>query len=113
MKATIVGFVVIVCLSDAAYAMTYYLRRDAGVQNNLRLCTYSNGQTYSFNATDLCPLDIEDDVSGPVPNSAPRQGFLKREYQDGLTKVCVYDVLGSEAATRLRSTAICPLNEKF
>lgn len=40
-------------------------------------------------------------------------GFLAGEYQDGMTKVCVYDVLGTKKALRLNSVALCPLNSNF
>ena len=40
-------------------------------------------------------------------------GFLAGEYLDGMTKVCVYDVMGEKKAIRLNSTSLCPLNPRF
>ena len=92
-----------------SFAWTYYLQQDLGVQGLVHLCRYSNGKVYSFNATELCPLSIEDSAQ----SFGQGQGFLQGEYQDGMTKVCVYDVLGDRRAIRLPSTSLCPLNSRF
>jgi hypothetical protein len=34
--------------------------------------------------------------------------FLKRNYQSGFNRVCIYDRLGSEVAVTIGSTALCP-----
>ena len=98
-----------------ANALTYFLTQDLGVRNNQHLCKYGNGKVYSVNATELCALQIED--SGPVRNpsfpSFGQTGFLKGEYQDGMTKICVYDVLGRKEELRINSVALCPLNHQF
>lgn len=92
-----------------SFAWTYYLQQDLGVQGLVHLCRYSNGKAYSFNATELCPLSIEDSAQG----FGQGQGFLQGEYQDGMTKVCVYDVMGENKAIRLPSTSLCPPNSRF
>ncbi len=93
----------------SSFAWTYYLQQDLGVQGLVHLCRYSNGKAYTVNATELCPLSIEDSA----PGFGQGQGFLQGEYRDGMTKVCVYDVLGEKRAIRLPSTALCPLNSTF
>ena len=48
-----------------------------------------------------------------APAAAPAEqaaGFLKRNYQSGFNRICIYDRLGSEVAVTLPSTSICPLS---
>lgn len=92
-----------------AFAWTYYLQSNLGVQGLVRLCKYSNGKVYTFNATTLCPMSIEDSA----PGFGQGQGFLQGEYRDGMTKICVYDVLGERKALRIPNTSLCPLNPTF
>jgi hypothetical protein len=92
-----------------AHAWTHNLVEDLGVNGLMRYCKYSNGQVYAVNAIEICQISIEDSA----PGFGQGQGFFKGEYQDGMTKVCVYDVLGEQRAIRINSTAICPLNPKF
>jgi hypothetical protein len=40
-------------------------------------------------------------------------GFKQGEYQDGMTKVCVYSVLGNQRLLRVDSTDLCPLSYDF
>lgn len=98
-----------------ASAMTYFLQKDLGVHDNQHLCKFSNGKVYAYNAIDLCPLQIEDD--GPVnygnQKAAKQTGFKSGEYQDGMTKVCVYSVMGRTEAIRLSSVELCPLTYDF
>lgn len=97
------------CVSLPAFAMTYFLQADLGVRGLMRYCKYSNGQTYTVNSTELCSMSIED----AAPGFGRGAGFLQGEYQDGMTKVCVYQVLGERRALRLRSVDLCPLNPRF
>lgn len=96
-------------LPVTAFAWTYHLQGDLGVRGLVRYCRYSNGAVYTVNATDICPISIEDSA----PGFGQGQGFLQGEYQDGMTKVCIYDVRGERRALRLPSTALCPLNPRF
>ncbi len=108
----ITRFALIVLFLFTAYparAFNVYLSQDLGVDGLLRYCKYNNGKTYTFNSTDLCPLTLQTDP----PGFGQGLGFLKGEYQDGLTKVCIYDVLGQRQGLRLQSTAICPLSSNF
>ncbi|MBS0168639.1 MAG: hypothetical protein JSR29_21390 [Nitrospira sp.] len=99
----------ILVIPITTFAWTYYLQQDLGVQGLVHLCKYSNGKVYTVNAINLCPLSIEDSAQG----FGQGQGFLQGEYQDGMTKVCVYDVMGENKAIRLPSTLLCPLNPTF
>jgi hypothetical protein len=104
--------IVLLCILIAplnALAWTYFLEGDLGVRGVMRYCKYSNGKIYTVNAVEICPLSIEDSA----PGFGQGQGFLQGEYQDGMTKVCIYQVLGERRALRLPSTSICPLNPQF
>jgi hypothetical protein len=92
-----------------ALAWTYFLQADLGVRGLMRYCRYSNGRTYTVNATEICPISTEDSS----PGFGQGLGFLQGEYLDGMTKVCVYNVLGERKAIRLPSTSLCPLNQQF
>jgi hypothetical protein len=98
-----------------AWGLTYYLSQDLGVHGLFHVCRYSNGKLYSFNATDLCPLQVEDDGQPAVGAYQPpkQTGFKTGEYMDGMTKVCVYDVLGHTEAIRIGSAELCPLSHNF
>ncbi len=97
-----------------AFAGTYYLQSDLGVRGIYHFCQYNNGKVYSYNATELCPLSISDDVNNSASYTAPgKVGFKVGEYQDGMTKVCVYNVMGQKAAIRIGSVELCPLNYNF
>jgi len=93
-----------------ANAMTFYLSQDMGVHGLVRVCKYSNGKLYSYNATTLCPQSVEED--GP-PTTGHAVGYKSGEYQDGMTKVCVYDVMGNTRSVRIGGTELCPLNYEF
>ncbi|WP_397586621.1 hypothetical protein [Sphingobium fuliginis] len=95
--------------STPLMAMTYFLQADLGVHNNQHLCRYSNGKVYSFNSTQLCELSIEDSSL----SSGNSTGFKIGEYQDGMTKVCVYNVMGQKQALRIGSIELCPLSYNF
>jgi hypothetical protein len=100
-------------ICSPAQALDYYLQHDLGVHGLFHICQYSNGRNYSFNATDLCPMQVHDDA--PPATSAPPQrvGYKKGEQQDGMTKVCIYDVMGTEEAIRIGATTLCPLTHNF
>lgn len=95
--------------STSAFAMKYFLDQDLGIQGNVHLCRYSDGNVYSFRATSLCPLSV-DAPGGGMGNGT---GFLKGSYVDGMTRVCVYNVMGQQRATRVDSYEICPINQEF
>ena len=92
-----------------ARAWTYNLEADLGVRGLVRYCKYSNGKIYTVNSVEICQLSIQDSA----PGFGQGQGFLQGEYQDGMTKVCIYQVLGERKALRIPSTSICPLNPQF
>lgn len=94
---------------SSASAWTYNLVRDLGVKGVMRYCQYDNGKTYAINAAEICRISITDSA----PGFGRGQGSLIGEYQDGMTKVCVYQVLGERKAIRKNSVSICPLSHKF
>lgn len=99
-------------VSSPAFSLDYYLSQDLGVHGLYHLCEYSNGRVYSFNATDLCPLQVSDDAP-PPSMSMGQMGFYAGEYQDGMTKVCVYNVMGTKEAIRISSVGLCPQTYNF
>ncbi len=99
-----------IALAQPAAAMTYFLSSDLGVEGFMRYCEFSDGKVYTVNSTELCPMSIE---VGGAPTPSGIMGFKKGEYQDGMTKVCVYDVLGSERAVRVDSYELCPISPQF
>jgi hypothetical protein len=107
MKFTISIFLVLI--SPAVSAWTLFLEQDFGIKGNMRYCKYSDGKTYSFNAVSLCPVSIQ----GSAPGMGNGTGFLKGQYLDGMTRVCVYDVLGQKKAKRVNSTDLCPISADF
>lgn len=96
-------------IATSAHAWTHNLVKDLGVRGVMRHCQYSNGKVYTVNAAEICQISIEDSD----PGFGQGQGFLKGEHQDGMTKVCVYDVQGEQRAIRINSTSLCPLGPKF
>ncbi len=106
---TILIVVVLVFWTSSSFALTVFLKRDLGTQGFLRYCLYSNDEQYTVNSIDLCPLSV--DVGMDFGGGAI--GFLAGEYRDGMSKVCVYDVLGEQKATRISGIGICPLSERF
>jgi hypothetical protein len=95
--------------SNLAWTNTVFLQLDLGVKGNVRYCKYSDGKTYTFNSMSLCQPSL--DVS--APGMGVGMGSLKGEYLDGMTKVCVYDVLGEKKAIRVGAANLCPLTQKF
>ncbi len=95
--------------STLTFGWTYFFTEDLGVYGNVRRCKYDNGKVYTVNSINLCPMS----VNGPGPGMGSGTGFYKGTYLDGITRVCVYDVLGNQRAIRIDSTDICPLNHEF
>jgi hypothetical protein len=105
----IICSVVMLAASDAM-AWTYHLQSDLGLQGQFRYCEYDNGESYTVNPAELCPLTVEDTPPGMA---IAAEGFLVGEYMDGMSKVCVYEAMGAEKALRFSSTSICPLSTSF
>lgn len=108
--ATLAAALTIV-VAQPAWALNYLLQQDLGVRGQNHLCRYSNGKVYSYNATELCPFQVNDDGPPATDASPPSQtGFKSGEYLDGKTKVCVYsdNVLGRTEALRIGSVELCP-----
>lgn len=88
---------------------TAFLKRDLGVQGLMRHCQYSNGEVYTVNAVDLCSQSVD----GPTFSPNGKTGFLQREYEEGMTKVCVYEVLGDEHGVRQNGVSLCAPTHRF
>lgn len=93
--------------------MTYFLTNDLGISGLQHYCEYSDGNTYSVNSTQLCPMSVNIDGFQSPPGSPGMTGFKSGEYRDGMTKVCVYNVLGNDRFLRVDGTDICPLTYAF
>lgn len=100
---------IIFLIPTSSYGWKYFFVEDLGIQGNIRRCKYDNGQVYTVNSINLCPMSVE----GPAPNMGTGTGFYRGTYLDGMTRVCVYDVLGNQRGIRVNSTDICPLNYEF
>ena len=102
-------FIFIFLFSNLAWSHTVFLQLDLGVKGNVRYCKYSDGKTYTFDSMSLCQPSIQ----ASAPGMGVGNGFLVGEYLDGMTKVCVFDVLGEKKATRVGAANLCPLTQKF
>lgn len=106
-KLALFSFLII--FSIPSFGLKYFFTEDLGIQGNIRRCKYSNGQVYTVNSINLCPMSVD----GPSPSMGTGTGFYKATYLDGMTRVCIYDVLGSKRGIRVSSTDICPLAQEF
>ncbi len=52
-------------------------------------------------------------IGGWASNANAATGFLKGEMNQGLSKVCFYDVLGETHTLNIPSTKLCPLSYQF
>ena len=94
---------------SSATAWTHSLEQDLGVKGVMRYCKYSNGKVYAVNAAEICQISIEDSA----PGFGEGHGSLIGEQADGMTKVCVYNVMGEKKGLRINSTSMCPLSPTF
>ena len=104
--------VVALAAASPAWSLNYNLSRDLGIHGLFHLCQYTDGNVYSFNATQLCPLQISDN-GAPTPAGGGVVGFKSGEYVDGMTKVCVYNVLGNLKSIRIGAIELCPQSYNF
>jgi len=105
---------------DTASAATGFLKgeREQGLS---KICFYDVlGETHTINVSSvsLCPLSQNFDVMPKAPaqreyGSGGKTGFLKGEREQGLSKICFYDVLGETYALNVSSVSLCPLNHRF
>ena len=56
-------------LTSAAFAETYYLVDDFGVQGKFRSCKYSNGKVYGLPATEPACYDSIESIANPAAQS--------------------------------------------
>lgn len=112
MRLTVYILVTMALVSPAG-AISAFFQRDLGVKGFMRYCEFSDGNVYTVNSTELCPMSIDVGNSYSFGGGSSVTGFKAGEYQDGMTKVCVYDVLGDQKAIRVDSFELCPLTQEF
>ncbi len=105
---------------STANAATGFLKgeRDEGLS---KICFYDVlGETHTLNVSSvsLCPLSYNFDITPDVPaqrqyESGGKTGFLSGEREQGLSKICYYDVLGETYALTISSVMLCPLTHRF
>jgi hypothetical protein len=109
MKTAMLAVAVLVAGSTAARANEVFLQADLGIHGMQHLCRYSDGNIYSFNATDTCPTSVN--LPGFVAGGMT--GFLSGQYEDGMTKVCAYNVGGQTRLIRLNAYEVCSPSYTF
>ncbi len=101
-----------------ANASVFGLTQDKGVQGTVRICEYANGKDYTVNATSMCPMTVTDDLSSMAQDSGnvpppTITGTYVGSYMDGMTKICVYEVMGTKRAIRVDAPDMCPMSQAF
>ena len=92
--------------------------RDQGLS---KICFYDvlgESHTLNVSSVSLCPLNHDFEIMPDVPvqrgyQSGGTTGFLQGEREQGLSKICYYDVLGETYALTINSVSLCPLNHQF
>lgn len=70
----VVAAISLMSLTSTAWAETYFLVDDFGVQGKFRRCKYSNGKVYGLPATE--PACYDSIESGPKPAAQPDSSAL-------------------------------------
>ena len=124
MKSILTILVSIMCLSvsivNTAEAATGFLSGELN-EGLSKICLYDVlGETHTLNisSVSLCPLSRNFEAMPNIPkqrsiNSGGKTGFLKGEREQGLSKICYYEVLGDTYAITINSIKLCPLNHRF
>jgi len=123
---TLTTMVVLTCglllaaVSADAVAATGFLKgeRNEGLS---KICFYDVlGETHTINVSSvrLCPQTQNFDIMPKVPaqsdyGSGGKTGFLKGDHEQGLSKMCYYDVLGESYALTISAVKLCPLSHRF
>jgi hypothetical protein len=118
-----VGVIFAMCViggAPDARAATGFFKGEAD-QGLSKVCFYDVlGETHTLNipSTKLCPLSYQFEVIPRMPAQPPagpsgKTGFLKGEQEQGLTKICYYDVLGETYMITISSVKLCSLTYKF
>lgn len=107
--------------NDASAAMGFL--QGERVSGMSKVCYYDVlGSPHTLNVSniDLCPLNHNFNSMGNQPSlqsnagqSGGTTGFLKGESQEGMTKLCYYNVLGSTQVLTFSSISLCPLSAQF
>lgn len=103
-----------------AQAATGFLKGETS-EGLTKVCYYDVlGETHTLNlrSTRVCPVSYQFAVSPRLPARQPyasggKTGFLKGEVQQGLSKLCYYDVLGETQVITIGGAQVCPVSYKF
>lgn len=117
-----VGVVAIACvlLPSKAQAAVGFLQGER-TEGMSKICFYDVlGETHTLNlsAVSLCPLSQNFDIMPEVPaergyGSGGSTGYLQGERDQGLSKICYYDVLGETHALTISAVKLCPISHAF
>ena len=116
-----VGFLLAFCIlgivADAS-AVTGFLKSES-VQGLSKVCFYDVlGETHTLNvpSTGVCPANYQFEAIPRAPAKPPadgKTGFIKREQEQGLTKICFYDVIGETHMITISAVSQCPITYTF
>jgi hypothetical protein len=119
--AVIVFAIVAVTSTNAIATTGFYKGQTAGGMD--KICFYDVlGEQHTINVPSyaICPLTYEFNVAPAYgsPSASPPMrsghiGFFKYEEDQGLAKICYYDVLGDTQAVTLNAVSICPSTYNF
>ena len=118
-----VGFLLAFCILGSvtdANAVTGFLKSES-VQGLSKVCFYDVlGETHTLNVplTGVCPVNYQFEVIPREPAKPPaigsgKTGFFKREQEQGLTKICYYDVIGETHMITIGAVRQCPPTYTF
>ncbi len=118
-----VGFLLAFCILGSvadANAVTGFLKSESD-QGRSKVCFYDVlGETHTLNipSTSLCPVNYQFEAISREPAKPPadrfgKTGFFKREQEQGLTKICYYDVIGETYTITISAVKLCPLTNTF
>ena len=116
-----VGFLLAFCILGSvadANAVTGFLKSESD-QGGSKVCFYDVlGETHTLNvpSTGVCPVNYQFEVIPRAPAKPPadgKTGFFKREQEQGLTKICYYDVIGETHMITISAVSQCPITYTF
>jgi hypothetical protein len=116
-----VGFLLAFCILGSvsdANAVTGFLKSES-LQGLSKVCFYDVlGETHTVNipSTKVCPVNHQFEAIPQEPAKPPavgKTGFFKREQEQGLTKICYYDVIGETHMITIGAVKVCPPTHTF
>ena len=115
----LLAFCILVSAADAN-AVTGFLKSES-VQGLSKVCFYDVlGETHTLKvpSTGPCPVSHQFEAIPQAPAKPPadrfgKTGFFKREQEQGLTKLCYYDVIGETHTITISAVSQCPVTYTF